>query len=412
MFRHLNRNALYVVTAVAALSVLAVSCTDATQATVDHRPRVQAHTQTLRLTTVTDDFQAPGTIRAKTQTVLSSKVVGQITALPVREGDRVRKGEVLVEIEGRDASAQLRRAQAAETEARKALDEVDGAVRAADAGLHAAEANRDLALATRKRYDILRERRSVSPQEFEEVDTRYKAAASDAERAQQNLVATQAKRAQVLARIEQAEAEVEAAHVALGYLKITSPIDGVVTAKKAEPGMLASPGMALLAIDDDSNYQLESIVAESHVAGVKVGQNVRVEIDAVAKTVEAKVREIVPASDPATRTYIVKLDLTLPPPIRGNVRSGFYGRASFPAGERQALIIPESALVDRGQLTGVYVVRNNVASLRLVKTGKRYDMGIEILSGLSPDTRIVIAPHSEISDGVEIVEENRDGRTP
>jgi membrane fusion protein, multidrug efflux system len=395
-----------------ALSLFAVSCTNATQARDDHRPKVQAHTETLRLTTVTDEFQAPGTIRAKTQTVLSSKVVGQITALPVREGDRVRKGQVLVEIEGRDASAQLRRAQAAETEARKAMDEVDSAVRAADAGLRTAEANRDLALATRKRYDILRERRSVSPQEFEEVDTRHKAAASEAERARQNVAEAQSRRAQVLARIEQAEAEVEAARVALGYLTITAPIDGVVTAKKAEPGMLASPGMPLLAIDDDSNYELDSIVEESRVASVRPGQTVRVEIDAVDATVDAKVREIVPASDPATRTYIVKLDLALTPSLRGNVHSGFYGRASFAAGQRQALIAPESAFVERGQLIGVYVVKDNVASLRLVKTGKRYDKGIEILSGLNPDSRIVTAPHGEIADGVEIVETNREGMTP
>src|SRR5437867_5377860 len=150
---------------------------------------------------------------------------------------------MVVEVEGHDAFAQLRRAQAGEAESRRALEEVDGAIRAAEAALRGAEANRDLTLATRKRYDVLRERRSISPQEFDEVETRYKAALSDMERARETLAANQARRLQALARIEQAEAEVEAARVAVGYLKITSPIDGVVTARKAEPGMLATPGM-------------------------------------------------------------------------------------------------------------------------------------------------------------------------
>jgi multidrug efflux pump subunit AcrA (membrane-fusion protein) len=96
---------------------------------------------------VIDHFQAPGTIKAKTQTVLSSKVTGQILSLRVREGDRVRQGDLLVEIEDRDASAQLRRAHAGEAEARQGLNEADGAIPAAEAALHAAEANRDLAMA-------------------------------------------------------------------------------------------------------------------------------------------------------------------------------------------------------------------------------------------------------------------------
>jgi multidrug efflux pump subunit AcrA (membrane-fusion protein) len=416
MFMLLNRNAsslkkcAFMVAAVMAVGLL--SCTHPGQARADIRQTVHAQTEVLQPTTVVDEFQAPGTVRAKTQTTLSSKVQGQIIALRVREGDRVRQGELLVEIDARDASSQLRRAQAAETEARKALEEVEGSIRASSAALHAAEANRDLMQTTLKRYDILRERRSVSPQEFDEVDTRYKAAVADAERAQETLTATQARRAQVLARIEQAETEVETAGVNLSYLKIASPIDGIVTARKAEPGMEATSGMAILAIDDDSTYQLDSVVEESHAAQIRIGEDVRVEIDAVAATVGAKVRDIVPTSDPNTRTSTVKLDLSLTPQLRGNVHSGFFGRALFPDGERQVLTIPASALVRRGQLTGVYIVQDNVATLRLVRIGKQSEKGIEILSGLSPGARIVTAPGPEISDGVEIVNENREGTTP
>jgi len=409
--RNLRRT--FSVLAASGLSLFTLSCAPSNSIRAQDQPAaVPVRTAVVRLTTVTDTFQVPGTVKARTQTVLSSKVVGQIISLPVREGDRIHRGELVVEVEGHDAFAQLRRAQAGEAESRRALEEVDGAIRAAEAALRGAEANCDLTLATRKRYDVLRERRSISPQEFDEVETRYKAALSDMERARETLGANQARRLQALARIEQAEAEVEAALVAVGYLKITSPIDGVVTARKAEPGMLATPGMPLLVIDDDSTYQLESIVEESRAACVRAGQNARVEIDALSAALDAHVSEIVPASDPATRTYIVKLDLALTPVIRRNLHSGFFGRALFQAGDRQALVVPESALVRRGQLTGVYVVQNDAATLRLIKTGKRYDTGFEILSGLTSGVRIVVAAAHELSDGVRVIEEIPEGTTP
>src|SRR5579862_3641088 len=237
------------------LGLFAAACAPAEQAKTEAKRSVHADTRIVRLVTITDHFQAPGTVRAKTQTVLSSKVVGQIMALKVHEGERVRQGDVLVEIEGRDINAQFRRAQAAQVESNRALEEADGAIRASEAAVRAAEANRDLALTTRQRFEMLRERHSVSPQEFDETDTRYKAAAAEVDRARETLNANQARRLQVLARIEQAEAEVEAVRVALAYLRITSPIDGIVTEKHAEVGMLAAPGMPLIAIDDDRTFQ-------------------------------------------------------------------------------------------------------------------------------------------------------------
>jgi multidrug efflux pump subunit AcrA (membrane-fusion protein) len=393
-------------------TILAVACSSDAPKETPNKPAVRAHTEIVGITTVTDSFQSPGTIKSKTRTVLSSKVVGQILDLPVREGDRVHQGQLLVEIEGRDASAQLRRAEAAEAEARRSLDELDSAIHAAEAAVHAAEANRDLALATRKRYEMLRDRHSVSPQEFDEVDTRYKAATADTERAQQTLAATQARRSQLLARIDQGAAEVDTARVGLGYLRITSPIDGVVTARKAEPGMLATPGSPLLEIDDDGTYHIEALVEESRATAITVGKRAKVEIDAVGTTIGAQVTEIVPGLDPTTRTYTVKLNLTLPPAVRRTLRPGFFGRVSFPADDRQVLLVPESAIVRRGQLTGVYTVVNDAAVLRLIKIGEHYANGIEVLSGLSPGVRIVTTPGAQITDGVEIVSDNADRVAP
>jgi RND family efflux transporter MFP subunit len=398
--------------AVAMMQLGLVACASTVQEERVARMPVRAYTMAVEPQIVTTTFDAPGMIRARTQTLLSSKVLGQITRIDVREGDRVRQGQVLVEIEGRDASAQLRRAEAGEIEARRSLDEVDGSIRAAESSLRAAEANLALAETTRKRYDTLRQRQSVSLQEFDEVDARFKAAVSETDRAREGVVAARARRAQIAARIEQAEAEVELAHTSIGYLSIASPLDGIVTRRHADAGMIASPGMPLLALEDDSTYELESILEESRRPMVRIGQHVAVKIDATAEDITGRVREIVPASDPATRTYNVKVALLLPPPSRRAVRSGAFARASFRAGERQAVVIPESALVRRGQLTGVYVVADDTALLHLVKTGRTFESGIEILSGLSAGTRILRAAGPDISDGVRIVEENTEGTTP
>lgn len=401
---------------IAALSIATVSCGKSRQANsqnVTDGRIVRAESEIIQLSTVSDFFQAPGTIRARTGTVVSSKIAGQIVSLSVREGERVREGQVIAEIENREAVAQLRRTQAGVVEAQHALEEADRSIRATDAAVRAAEANRDLASSTRQRYDLLRQRRSVSSQEYDEIETKYKAAQWDVERAQQTLAGSSARRQQIFARIQQAEAEVEAAQVALGYSKIVSPISGIVTARQADPGVLATPGMPLLAIEDDRTYELEVSLEESRAAKIRIGQSVQVEIDALDKaTLNGRIREIIPSSDPATRTYTAKLQLTTSLPVNVVLRSGFFGRAIFPAGERQALVVPETALTHRGQLEGIYIVENDIALRRLVKTGKRYGPRVEIISGLSPGTRILPLPPPEVSDGTKIIDVESLRNTP
>jgi multidrug efflux pump subunit AcrA (membrane-fusion protein) len=129
---------------------------------------------------------------------------------------------------------------------------------------------------------------------------------------------------------------------------------------------------------------------------------VRVEIDALGNAaIDGRVSEIAQSSDPGARTYTVKLELKEPPGDRA-LRSGLFGRAIFATGSREALVVSQSALVRHGQLEGVYIVADNVAVFRIVKTGKTHEQGIEILSGLTPGTRILTAPPAGISDGAKI----------
>ncbi len=389
---------------IAAVNFFSLSCARPQEARHGTETRIlQAETQIIQPITVADTFQTPGTVTAKTSTVLSFRTTGQILSIAVREGDRVRKGQIVAEIDNSESSAHLRRAEAAPAEAAMALEESERSLRAAEAALRAAETNRDLAAATRKRYDLLRERNSLSRQEWDEIEARHKSAVDDVERARETVAAAKARGGQSQARIQQTEAALEAARIAVTYSRIISPLDGLVTSRNAEPGMLAAPGMPIFTIEDEGSYQLETVVEESRIGSIALGQNVTIEIDALAATVKGRVSQIVPAAAPSSRSYTVKVAL-LDSVKSTRLRSGLFGRALFPAGNREIIAVPSTALIRRGQLEGVYIVQNGSVLFRLVKSGKTYDGNIEILAGLTAGTRIVAAPGPGISDGMTIEE--------
>ena len=343
-------------------------------------PAVRATIAVANRAPFVDRVEAVGTVASKTTSPLASKIMGQVTAVRVREGDTVRAGQVLVEIEARDIEANVARTRAGVTEAEQSLVAIDHSVEAAEQARAAAAAAYDLAKATYERYAKLVVARSVSRQEFDEVEARYKMASAELQRASTNVELQRTQHSQTLARIEQARAESQGATVTLGYATIVAPSDGIVVAKSAEVGMMAQPGVPLLTIENPSTYRLEASVEESYAARMQLGTSVPVRIDALGgHDIMGSVGEIVPAADPASRSVLVKIDL----PDTVGLRSGQYGIAAFPAGERVATAVPLSALVERGQLTGIFVVDDlGVARLRFVTTGERSGDSVEILSGL------------------------------
>lgn len=349
---------------------------------------------------VNNFYEATGTIRSKTTSVVSSRIMGSIIAIHVREGDRVRVGQTLIEIDSRDATAQLQKAQGGIREAEGALDEIERNLQAAESGKAAAEASLALAASTYNRYKMLLERRSVSPQEFDEVQAKYRVADAEAERATRMLSSLVARKNQVLAKIDQAKADVVNAQVHTSYARVASPMNGIVTAKQAEVGAMAAPGAPLLTLEDDSSYRLEASVEESQIQSIQVSDQVLVRIDALGDDEQSgTVSEIVPASDPASRSNTVKIDL----PVQRALRSGSFGRARFSSGHRQAITIPQRAIVERGQLVSVFVVDDSgIARLRLIKTGKAYGDRVEVLTGLSDGERIVIDGVEAVSDGSRV----------
>lgn len=367
-------------------------------------------TETLQTSLVDDYYEAVGTVQARNRSVVAAKVMGNIVALHVREGDSVRAGQTLIEIDNRDAGIQLQKTQAGMRESQDSLEEVERSIRAAESGRAAAKANESLAMSTFQRYQTLFERHSVSPQEFDEVRARYEVAKAESERAERLLQATAARQNQMKARIDQAKADVANARVYVGYSRIAAPIDGVVVSRQADVGYLATPGMPLLTIENNSRYQLHASVEESRLGTIHLNDQVHVLLEALANTeLNGTVEEIVPAADPATRSYIVKI--ALPNTADIHLRSGLYGKARFVAGQRKILSVPQTAVTQQGQLVGVFVIdQSGVARLRLVKTGRTYGNQVELLSGLNEGEEIISEVITSVRDGIRVREVTKDAQ--
>lgn len=362
--------------------------------------RVVVRVQTIAPTAIPEFSEAVGTVRSRTTTVLSSKVMAWVRAVLAAEGERVTAGQPLIRLDDRDLVAQLRRADAALEEAHNALDEAEKAIAAAEAARAAAVANSQFAEATLRRYQLMLEQEAVSRQEFDAVLAKQKAADAELGRAEATIKALQAKKRQVLAKIAQAKAEAANAQLHLEYATIRAPLDGIVLEKRAEVGTLAAPGVPLLVLEDSRAYRLEAAVPEAQLRQITLGLPVTVSLEALGRAeLAGAVAEITPAADPASRTVVVKIEL---PSVAG-LRSGLYGKARFPKGERPALLLPRSALIERGQLQSVFVVEEgNVARLRLVTTGKRYGDRVEILSGLKAGDAVVVAGMERLVDGAAV----------
>jgi RND family efflux transporter MFP subunit len=312
--------------------------------------------------TLPDTVNAVGTVQAAESSTLAAQIMGRITSVAVREGDRVQAGQTLVLIDAAQLSSQAVQAQAA--------------VEAAGQQIAAAQSDAALAASTLQRYEILKAQNSVSPQEFDEVQSRSRAAA--------------ARLAMVRSQQAEAKSAEAAARTLQGYTRIRAPFDGVVIERKVDPGAMATPGSPLLTIEKAGRFRLDVSVDESLLSYVHRGDAIAVTIDGLdGAALEGKIAQVVPAADPASRSFLVKIEL----PPAGGLHSGMFGHAVLQRGSRQALMIPRSAIVVQGSMQSVYVVGpKHMAELRYVTTGKPHGDQLELLSGLSAGEFVVDSP--------------------
>lgn len=287
-----------------------------------------------------DEEEVVGNVEAAQRAVLSAKVTGVIDSLKVAPGARVARGEVLATIDAREIRARL-----------------DSAVAAQD------QAKKDFA-----RIERLLQSGSSTRQEFDAATT----------------------------RLRTADAGLVEARTMLQYTEITAPFDGVVTRKIIEVGDLATPGKPLLEMENSSLLRFECQIPEALIDRVQMGAELPVAIDAAGVALTGKVSEIAPSASAGSRTFLVKLDL---PPAE-KLRAGQFGRVSVPVRERPAVLVAEVAVVRRGQIESVFVIEEGVARLRLVKTGRRHNGQVEIISGLAGGEKVASKDAHLLNDGV------------
>ena len=337
-------------------------------------------TETVHLESVPQAYQAAGTIHSANTAILAAQLGGTVREIRVNAGDHVKRGQLLAVLDDRSAQAQMQGAEAGVNEAVQGEAEVEQ-------GLKAATADRQFAEATFNRYKALLAKNSLSRQEFDGAEARYQAALA-------NERSMEAKKQQVLARQQQARSQQDSARTYLSFSRIDSPLDGVVTAKSVDAGTVVMPGTPVLTVEETTRYRLEASLPEEYLPSAKTGASVSISTE--HGQFEGRVAEVVPAADVTSHTFMVKIDL----PHDCNCRSGEYGQASFPIGEAKRLAVPSSAVLDHGELQGIFVVgADGNVEYRLVKTGITFGNRVEILSGLAAGEKVAISQIDRLRDG-------------
>ncbi len=332
-------------------------------------------------------FEATGTLRARSQATLSSKMMGTVRRVHVREGQTVAAGQILVEIDRRQVGAQLQMSEAMRAEA-------DRGLAAATASRDAAHASAELARLTYERYGQLLGEKAVSRQEFDESEARWRQTRSGLEGAE-------AAAAAATFRLRGAEAGRAASAVNDMDAFVTAPFAGTVTAKLIEEGDMAAPGMPLLRIEGYTGLRVDLPLPEGYLGALRPEQRLEVSVPAIGGTpIEGALETVTPAADPRSRTFLVQVRLPADHPA---LRSGMFARVSIPVGETQRILVPRSAILQQGQLTGLFLVDSQaVARFRLVRTGAPVGSQVEILSGLKPGERFVPQPPPDLTDGTSV----------
>ncbi len=311
--------------------------------------------------------EAVGTVQAKTDTRVEAQVTGRVLKVLVRPGDRVAKGDPLVELDSRALESRLERA-------RQALASAGSALGQARDGLASARATATKAESTYKRMRRLHEQKVVTAEEMEQAETAHAQARAALGQAGDGVTGAQARVAEASELVQQAEID-------LGYATIRAQENGEVARREAEPGDLAFPGKPLLVLQTGGSLRLEAMVREGLIARVRIGDTLPVIVSALEGEGDLRgmVEEIEPLADPVTRSFLVKVGL---PPAPG-LYPGMFGRLMVPVGETEAVLVPDRAVTRVGQLETVMIRTESGWRNAYVRTGERHGDDIEVLSGLS-----------------------------
>jgi RND family efflux transporter MFP subunit len=277
---------------------------------------------------------------------VNAQIGGALNAVHVEEGNLVREGQVLAEVDAREIAAQVRSAEAALAFAKSTAER--SAQLFKDRVMTAAEHERDQAAlaAAQASYDQLRTR--------------------------------------------------------LGFARVRSPITGVITDKRVEAGDVVQGQARLFTVADVSTLVARVLVSELDVSGIRQGSMTEVTVDALGGArFQAQVRRIFPAADSTTR--MVPVEVALTGSAARQLKPGFLARVTFKLGERENLLLaPASAIVGSGQSRAAFVVKGGKVERRQIRIGSQTGTSVEILDGLVAGDSIVSVGTDGLRDGATI----------
>ncbi|HEU4952212.1 MAG TPA: efflux RND transporter periplasmic adaptor subunit [Holophagaceae bacterium] len=275
-------------------------------------------------------------LEARDQAVIASRYAASVKAVLVREGDAVRAGQLLVQLDDADLRG----------------------------GRDAARAALDAAQAQQARIAALFRQQAATQAELDQANT----------------------------QLAQARAGLAGAQGALGYTELRAPFSGTVRSRAADPGAFAGPGQPLMTVDG-GGLELRAALTDTEAAGLRPGQTLAFEADGRAGT--AKLLALASGADPLTHRRDLRAAVLTPK----DLRPGAFARIQVKAGGNAATLwLPESALVRRGGLSGVFVVEDGRAVLRWLSLGERRDGRVEVRAGLKADEPVVDQP-GDLKDG-------------
>jgi len=351
-------------------------------------------TQKVKVLGINEEVSFSGYVIPKREAFVSPKVVGYLIKVNVKAGDRVKKGQVLALIDSSDIKPDVERALAGIREINASLKELDRALREVEARKKAAKANLELAEKTYRRFKNLLEAEAVSKQKFDEVKAQYEAAKANFEAILAKESQIKQKKKVLIAKREEIEAGLKKAEAFLSYTKLKSPFDGFVLKKLVDEGNLVSPKTPVFSLGENPPL-VRAFIDDSYFGKLKVGDEVSVVVR--GKAYFGKVVEVDRSSDPISHKFGIKIAIK-----DFNEVPGTYAVVKFPVSQVKALVIPKSAVFRVGAVEYVFVVKDGIAHLRVIKTGETIGDSVVVLSGLHPGEVIAVTNVNNLVDGARI----------
>lgn len=354
-----------IITSIAFLLIigLTISCSKKEEKQISELPAISVTINETAGSNSGKYVTASGKIEAENSANISTRMMGYVTSVKVKTGQKVSKGQLLATISSTDLQA--KKAQA-------------------EAGVNQATAMYNSAKRDYDRFVVLFSQKSASQKEMDDMTTHFEMAKAGLETAKQM-------KNEVMAQFS--------------YTNITAPFSGTVTGTFVKEGDMANPGMPIVSVEGSSKLQAVVMVSESEISNIKNGMTTNVNIKSLDKTIKGKVAEVSTSARNTGGQYIVKIDLDK----TENVLSGMFVNAVFPI-EKQVeqtqnnlVLIPQEAVITQGQLKGIYVVNDdNTAILRWLRLGKTYGNDIEVLSGLTSGEKYVLQADGRLFNGAKV----------